>query len=433
MSDLLNGLPTVVELQRHSNVPDSFTALYNWHRSMLQQSLLEKAWNLLDVDHRQSILQFLHPLAERGIRVKRAKRILTTLEASGDIAPGLRAMECDTSSPTAPHVPTFVKHLDQNCTHCDVAFHTPHMAVKEPDVLSDTTATEQVEDIDASSEGSWAPVQGAEKWSNSCSAEFHTLVVASGHCPEWTPKDAEHAPYEFDVEKLGQAAGKTLGRTTQHLVDDGEVNSESSCSSCEDTEEIDAFSAADVMVSGAGGVGAPTNGRYAQIGMWNGRPKFKHVAGSCIIYFENGAWYINDEDDTTAWFYKASQSDIDMPYCGAWTTEGYDGSDADPPPIVVDFDGRMSQEWVDKSKGKRLDTVQSDEQHEDLQTGSCIRVEGDTLQAWSGQDPMTMSIGDVGVVVKIGIRGLALIDWGYGLKRWVKPQDFKHMRITSSI
>lgn len=89
-----------------------------------------------------------------------------------------------------------------------------------------------------------------------------------------------------------------------------------------------------VIVEGAGGVGAPVNGTYRQVGTHNDRPKFKKVDGNAVIFF-NRNWYINSEDDCGGWFYQAAATNGETPLpVGTWTTDGYHASDAEPPPSV---------------------------------------------------------------------------------------------------
>jgi hypothetical protein len=163
---------------------------------------------------------------------------------------------------------------------------------------------------------------------------------------------------------------------------------------------------ADIMVSGAGGVGAPTNGRYTQIDVWNDKPKFKHVSEGSIIYFDGGAWYINDEDDTTAWLYKASQSET-APLCfGEWTTEGYDGGDADPPPIVTQ--ARLMEP-------------------DDVVVATSAFMSNSKLAA-------AIPTGSVGVIVKIDDDGDAYIDFdGLVSKEWVKKCNWKFLHVQKAI
>jgi len=89
----------------------------------------------------------------------------------------------------------------------------------------------------------------------------------------------------------------------------------------------------EIIVSGAGGRGARTNGEYKRIGMHNGRPLFQMVGGHSIIYF-NRLWKISS-GNTRGWYYSQPQPDASQgPPLGAWTTDGYPRDDANPPPTV---------------------------------------------------------------------------------------------------
>jgi hypothetical protein len=90
----------------------------------------------------------------------------------------------------------------------------------------------------------------------------------------------------------------------------------------------------DVTVTGAGGLGLPTNGRYMQVGEFNGKPKFKQVSGKSIIYFADSTWRINDRDDAQGWFYQAQRGYTDLSSAGKWTPIVSDGS-AEPPPVIA--------------------------------------------------------------------------------------------------
>jgi glutamine synthetase len=88
----------------------------------------------------------------------------------------------------------------------------------------------------------------------------------------------------------------------------------------------------DFIVAGAGGLGSATNGAYVAIGRFNGKLLYKKPDGSAIIYFRD-KWKINDEDDTSGWLYSHGSTGSEPPV-GGWTTEGYNGGSADPPPKV---------------------------------------------------------------------------------------------------
>jgi hypothetical protein len=80
-------------------------------------------------------------------------------------------------------------------------------------------------------------------------------------------------------------------------------------------------------------VGEGCNGEYRPNGTHNERIKYKMINGTAIVYYNQGAWRMNDEDITSGWFYQVN-SDALYPPEGAWTTEGYDSADANPPPLV---------------------------------------------------------------------------------------------------
>jgi hypothetical protein len=90
----------------------------------------------------------------------------------------------------------------------------------------------------------------------------------------------------------------------------------------------------DIIVDGAGGVGAATNGRYTKIVPTNGQlhsnPKFKQVGGNSIIYLDE-TWKINDEDNIRGWYYLAPERETERPALGKWTT---DRPDANPVPTI---------------------------------------------------------------------------------------------------
>ena len=59
-----------------------------------------------------------------------------------------------------------------------------------------------------------------------------------------------------------------------------------------------------LVVAGAGH--SPVDGRYAQDGFREGKPKFKKVGGEFIIFFRWGMWKLGAEEDTTVWLYESS-------------------------------------------------------------------------------------------------------------------------------
>lgn len=65
-----------------------------------------------------------------------------------------------------------------------------------------------------------------------------------------------------------------------------------------------------LVVSGAGH--PPVNGRYAQEGLFSGRPKYKQLGGNSIIFFTAGKWRLNDEEVTDERCYDG-EGDAAMP------------------------------------------------------------------------------------------------------------------------
>lgn len=92
------------------------------------------------------------------------------------------------------------------------------------------------------------------------------------------------------------------------------------------------------QVSGAGGKGSIANGQYKHSGSMEGKPMYKQIGGEGILYcFE--LWKITPKGDTTGWFYAApSGGNGPEPPSGMWTTDGYNGGSADPPPIITKLD-----------------------------------------------------------------------------------------------
>lgn len=92
------------------------------------------------------------------------------------------------------------------------------------------------------------------------------------------------------------------------------------------------------QVSGAGGKGSVVDGQYKHFGSMEGKPMYKQVGGDGILYcFE--FWKITPKGDTTGWFYAAPSSGNEPePPSGMWTTEGYNGGNVDPPPVVTKLD-----------------------------------------------------------------------------------------------
>merc|ERR1712124_115317 len=69
------------------------------------------------------------------------------------------------------------------------------------------------------------------------------------------------------------------------------------------------------------------------VGHYNDKPMYKKDGGDATIYFK-GFWKLTDSSDSTdGWLY-SMVSETYVPPEGLWTTEGHDGGDADPPPMV---------------------------------------------------------------------------------------------------
>lgn len=88
-----------------------------------------------------------------------------------------------------------------------------------------------------------------------------------------------------------------------------------------------------LRLSHAGGRGSQVNGRYVPTETFNGRPKFRQINGSGIIYYDS-FWKINFHDDTGGWYYSHPLPNV-VPPIGDWTTQGYGGEDADPAPLLM--------------------------------------------------------------------------------------------------
>jgi hypothetical protein len=68
-----------------------------------------------------------------------------------------------------------------------------------------------------------------------------------------------------------------------------------------------------------------------------------------------------------------------------------------------------------------------------VEVGARIQVTGDDVFAWCGDDPIPISRGALGFVVKKHPFGAALIDWGNGMRRWVLPADFSKVERADGI
>lgn len=98
--------------------------------------------------------------------------------------------------------------------------------------------------------------------------------------------------------------------------------------------EIASADSVEFQVSGAGGLGACTDGLYRQAGMHNDCPMYAQVDGSAVIYFSE-RWKINFQNDLKGWLYSAPSWEQPQPPSGLWTTSGYAFADADPAPSVT--------------------------------------------------------------------------------------------------
>merc|ERR1711924_501189 len=77
------------------------------------------------------------------------------------------------------------------------------------------------------------------------------------------------------------------------------------------------------------------DGDYVSVEQYNARPIYKKKDGDSIIYF-NITWKMNYHDNPTAWIYQmpGSEAAVEPPQ-GQWTTDGYRGGDAYPPPTLT--------------------------------------------------------------------------------------------------
>ena len=66
-----------------------------------------------------------------------------------------------------------------------------------------------------------------------------------------------------------------------------------------------------LVVRGAGH--APVNGRYAHVGVHNGKPKYKKVDGESIIYYWLDRWMLHHEDSTFGWLYETMEGNSELP------------------------------------------------------------------------------------------------------------------------
>jgi hypothetical protein len=66
------------------------------------------------------------------------------------------------------------------------------------------------------------------------------------------------------------------------------------------------------------------------VGEFEGRAKYQQLGGAALMYFRDDTWYLSPTNDTEFWYY--SQLSTQAVPIGLWTTDGYDGADAEPPP-----------------------------------------------------------------------------------------------------
>ena len=124
------------------------------------------------------------------------------------------------------------------------------------------------------------------------------------------------------------------------------------------------------------------NGWYERQGTSNDKPKYHQIGGTGIIYCRRN-WKINNQDNEGGWYYSRAESGGTPPE-GQWTTEGYGGSDADPPPTLTAHssmdDGDSSASGLDieihlwiSSQDKKSHILSEEPCH--FQIGECCSVQ----------------------------------------------------------
>ncbi|CAE7403285.1 traf6-b [Symbiodinium sp. CCMP2592] len=84
------------------------------------------------------------------------------------------------------------------------------------------------------------------------------------------------------------------------------------------------------VVDGATDNESVMNGRYACIGILNGRPKYKRLGSQAIIYYFDGKWRINSSD-TWGWYFWHPNAEARMPPVGLWERYDHDDVPQGPP------------------------------------------------------------------------------------------------------
>jgi len=88
-----------------------------------------------------------------------------------------------------------------------------------------------------------------------------------------------------------------------------------------------------IIVSGITGPRRAVNGRYAEVGWHNSRPKFKNRKGA-IIFFDD-YWKLNNRDDVLAWQFGVKEAVGSDPPAGQWEAHWSCGDDQPPASILV--------------------------------------------------------------------------------------------------
>jgi hypothetical protein len=171
----------------------------------------------------------------------------------------------------------------------------------------------------------------------------------------FTARQKEVTIAQFHLEKMNQQLQAKNQEATVLQIDVGNLNQQLQATQQELSRVAKAFEVARlsnqkfyanaqallVTIQGAGGAGKVANGKYEHVGFFRGRPKFKQVHGECIIFCDS-CWRINVKDDETGWIYSGAGSGWIYsgagsgywPPLGRWTTDGYDGGDAEPAPLL---------------------------------------------------------------------------------------------------
>lgn len=148
------------------------------------------------------------------------------------------------------------------------------------------------------------------------------LRVARG--PQWCWGDQDGGRLGMTVERGSATEGWVGVRWDNGNENNYRVGAENA---------YDLVAVSHLRLSHAGGRGSQVNGRYVPTETFNGRPKFRQINGSGIIYYDS-FWKINFHDDTGGWYYSHPLPNV-VPPIGDWTTQGYGGEDADPAPLLM--------------------------------------------------------------------------------------------------